>query len=207
MKWKEIWQWMCQHEEQLSKWAIIGALLIVAFWMRKCNEDESSLVTVGITHSDAIHLTPEQIRSIERIGEWEFLSVADEELIDTVRPRLLGRDDRLVRIYKGTLRIGIDLEKCREGWLLAHGDTVSAVVPHVHLLSEHFIDEARTRSFYESGDWSAAAKEAMYKKAAAAMKRRCLSPANLRKAEDNAREQLTTLFRSFGFKHFEIRFE
>ena len=47
----------------------------------------------------------------------------------------------------------------------------------------------------------------MYKKAAAAMKRRCLSPANLRKAEDNAREQLTTLFRSFGFNYFEIRFE
>lgn len=207
MTWNQIREWLRQHEDQLSKWTVIVLLVGVAVWMRQCHEDQGSLVKVGVTHSNAIELTPTQIRSIERIGQWEFLSVADEELIDTVRPRLLGRDDRLVRIYKGTLRLGIDMQTCKEGWLLAHGDTVSAVVPHVRLLSEHFIDEARTRSFYESGDWNAAVKEAMYKKAAAAMKRRCLSPANLRKAEDNAREQLTTLFRSFGFNYFEIRFE
>ena len=199
---KKVNDWMDAHSAIVATVLVIAVIVGGAFWLRSCREHANDLVTVGIRHDNSIDLTPTQIRSIERIGEWEFLAIADEEMIDTVRRRFFGRDDRLVRIYKGTLRLGIDLSECQEGWVLAHGDTVTATLPRVRLLSEQFIDEARTRGFYESGDWSAVAKEAMYDRAALAMK-----PANMRKAEDNAREQLTSLFRSFGFNHFEFRFE
>ena len=203
---KKVNDWLEAHSAFVAT-VIVGVVLIGgAFWLRSCENKSGNLVEVGVTHSNAIDLTPAQIRSIESIGEWEFLAIADEEMIDTVRRRFFGRD-RLVRIYRGTLHLGINLEACKEGWVLAHGDTVSLTLPGVQLLSERFIDEGRTRSFYESGDWSAEAKEALYHKAARAMKHRCLTPANMRKAEDNAREQFTSLFRSFGFNHFEIRFE
>ena len=185
----------------------ISALLIFgALWLRKCTED-ATLFGVELYSSKAIDLTPTQIRSIERIGKWEFLAIADEELVDSIRERTLARDDRLVRIYHGTLRLGIDLSQCHEGWLQTRGDTVSLLLPPISLLSEHFIDEARTRSFYESGTWDARAKEQMYQKATRQMKRRSLSPDNLRQAEDNARNQFSSLFRSFGFSHTEIQFE
>ena len=203
---KKVNDWLDAHSALIATVFLAAVLIGGAFWMRSCQDKKGNMIEVGVTHSNAIDLTPAQIRSIESIGEWEFLAIADEEMIDTVRRRLFGRD-RLVRIYRGTLHIGINLEECKEGWVLAHGDTVSVTLPGVRLLSDRFIDEARTRSFYESGDWSAAAKEALYHKAANAMKRRCLTPANMRKAEDNAREQFTSLFRSFGFNHFEIRFE
>lgn len=184
---------------------ITGILVFLALYLRKATEDKA-LLRVELYSSNAIDLTPTHIRSIERIGKWEFLALADEELVDTIRHRTLARDDRLVRIYHGTLRLGVDLSQCEDGWVLAHGDTVSLTLPPITLLSEHFIDEARTRAFYESGTWDAAAKEQMYQKAARQMKTRCLTPANQRLAEDNARKQMTSLFRTFGFNHTEIRF-
>ncbi len=184
----------------LSVVIVFGALLL-----RKCNEDRE-LFSLEVVSSNEIDLTPTQIRSIERIGKWEFLAISDEELVDTIRERVLSRNDRLVRIYRGTLRLGVDLSRCKDGWVLAHGDTASLALPPVGLLSERFIDEARTRSFYESGTWDARAKEQMYHKAERQMKKRCLTPANIRLAEDNARKQMSSLFRTFGFNHVEVIF-
>ena len=184
---------------------VTAVLVIGALFVRKHFEDKA-LLTVQLVNDNTIDITPAQIRSIERIGEWEFLAITDEELVDTVRSRTLQRDDRLVRIYKGTLRLGIDLRQTKEGWVFAHGDTVSLTLPPIRLLSAHFIDEARTRNFYELGTWDARAKEALYHKAVRQMKKRCLTPANFRQARDNAHTQMTSLFRSFGFKTVEVRF-
>ena len=184
---------------------IAGALVLAATLIRKHFED-MEVFKVQIVSSNAIDLTPTQIRSIQRIGRWEFLAISDEELVDSIRHRTLQKDDRLVRIYHGTLRLGVDLTQSQEGWVFAHGDTVSLTLPPIGLLSEHFIDEARTRAFYERGTWDARAKEQMYQKAARQMKRRCLTPANIRQAQDNAQAQLSSLFRTFGFRHVEVRF-
>lgn len=185
---------------------IATAVVVCALFVRKCHEDRE-IFDVEVVDDKAIDITPAQIRSIERIGEWEFLSIADEEMIDTVRHRTLGRDERLVRIYRGTLRLGVDLSKCEEGWVQTHGDTITVDLPPVGLLSERFIDEARTRAFYESGTWDARAKEQMYRKAARQMRRRCLTPANIEQARENGREQMTALFRTFGFTTVEVRFK
>lgn len=192
-------------------WLIIAvAALIVAAAIvtHDCRRDAAAgLLDMELTADTTIDITPQQVRSIERIGKWEFLSIADEELIDTTRNRIIGPDDHLARIYHGTLRLGIDLARCRPGWLLAHGDSVSLTVPHIQLLNTRFIDEARTVAFYESGTWTPADKEAMYQRAAARMRARALTPDNRRLAQDNARRQLTALMRSFGFNVVEVRFD
>ncbi len=185
---------------------IIAALVLSALGVRRCNENRE-ILDVEVVHSDSIDFTPVHIRSIENIGEWEFLAIADEELVDSTRHRTLGRDDRLVRIYHGTLRLGIDLRQAREGWVQAIGDSVHLQLPPVRLLSERFIDEARTRAFYESGTWDARAKEQMYYKAARQMRHRCVTPQTLQQAEDNARAELTALFQTFGFKSIGIDFD
>ena len=184
---------------------ISGILILAAFLVRKHFED-MDLLSVQLVSSNAIDLTPTQIRSIERIGRWEFLAISDEELVDTLRNRTFQKDDRLVRIYHGTLRLGVDLARCEEGWVQTLGDTVRLTLPPIQLLSDNFIDEARTRSFYERGTWDARAKEQMYQKAARQMKQRCLSHAKIQQAQDNARTQFTSLFRTFGFAHVNIQF-
>jgi len=185
---------------------IAACVAVAALCARDCVNSGEKFVELTIDENKSIDITPQQIRSIERIGQWEFLSIADEELVDTTRRRLLGSNDQLARIYRGTLRLGIDLSKCSEGWLVASGDSVSLTVPGVQLLSEHFIDEARVVAFYESGSWSARDKDALYHRAARIMKARSLTSENYARAEANATEQLTALMRSFGFRTVVVKF-
>lgn len=152
----------------------------------------------------SLEMTPTQIEKIRSIGEWEFLAISDEELIDTIRHGFFGNDE-LTRIYYGTLRLGIDMVDAGDGFITMDKDTVVVTLPSIKLLDDNFIDEARTRSFIEDGKWSEADREAMTVKAKAAMKRRCLTKENLDKAEKNARTQVKSVIRSMGFEYCRVR--
>ena len=127
----------------------------------------------------------------------------DEELVDTVRKGFFG-DDELVRIYYGTLRLGINMKEAHEGWLAMDGDTLRAVLPPVRLLDDSFIDETRTRSFIESGKWSHQDREQMYRRADAMMRRRCLTPDNYRNARQNAELQFKSMLQSMGYEKVKV---
>ena len=79
------------------------------YWLNKDN-------TVEVAAEEKTTLSPTLVESIEAIGQWEFLAINDEELVDTVRRGFFG-DDQLVRIYYGTLRLGIDMKDVKEGWM------------------------------------------------------------------------------------------
>ena len=190
---------------QLQRLGIIAGLLAaLALGVWFCHQMKGSHVEIG--SDDTIGDTPTQIQSIKAIGEWEFLSISNEELVDTVRKGLL-KDDQLVRIYYGTLRLGINMHQARPHWLTVQGDTVTAILPKVGLLDKDFIDEARTKSFYESGRWTPQDREVLYRKAYRQMLRRCLTKANLQTAQDNAEAQFGKMLRSLGYKEAVIRFE
>lgn len=179
---------------------IVVALLAV--WIYRSLDDAH----LEMGSDDSIELTPTQIESIKAVGEWEFLSVSTEELVDTTRKRLFS-DDQLVRIYYGTLRLGVDMKQVEPGWIEQRNDTLFLTLPKVGLLDRDFIDEARTKSFFESGTWKAEDREALYKRAHRKMLAHCLTPANLSTAEDNARESFKKLLRSMGYKNIEIQFK
>ena len=183
---------------------IIGVVILVAvmagiWWFRGVTKDDY----FSFGSDDRIDVTPTQIMSIKAIGEWEFLSINAEELVDTVRKGFFT-DDELARIYYGTLRLGIDMGKLESDWIEASGDSVMLLLPKVGLLDAAFIDEARTKSFFESGKWSPADKEALYKKAYSLMKAHCLTPETLQAAEANGEEQMRNMMRSIGFKNIKI---
>ena len=181
---------------------IVAVVLIagfaLAYWMLNSN-------TASLSAKERVELSPTQIESIKAIGQWEFLSISDEEIVDTVRHGFFG-DDELVRIYSGTLRLGIDLSDTEDGWLRADGDTLRVLLPDVKLLDEHFLDEASARSFYESGTWSHSDRKALANKARRKMLARCLTPANIASAEQNATAQFHQMLRSMGFQNVSIRF-
>ena len=183
------------------------ALLVWAFTLaRQWGQGEAmpSLFSFKIGCKKGIGTTPAQLRSIERIGKWEFLSIEDEEIVDTVRRRLLLPDQHLVRIYRGTLSLGIDLSMAQQDWVRMHSDTVVVTLPPVTLLNPQFIDEASTRTFHETGTWNAQAREQMYQKARRMMMDRCLSEENLRMAQETGKAHMKAVFRNLGFENVVV---
>ena len=136
-----------------ASWTLVAAAAAAAVAIVLTLVHLNRNTTISIGSDNRIDPTPTLIASMKSIGEWEFLSISDEEMIDTVRHGFFS-DDELVRIYYGTLRLGIDTRQAHEGWIAMRGDTLCATLPPVKLLDNDFIDETRTRSFIETGKWS-----------------------------------------------------
>lgn len=200
-------------KQNIRKYLVIGCCLLVAaglLWgmitgLRYIYNKVSSN-SVSLTTDERIDVTPQQIRSMRAIGEWEFLSLSDEEMVDTIRSGIFF-DDQLVRIYYGTLRLGIDMQQLSDSAFTVNEDTLCVTLPSIQLLDQNFIDEARTRSFISKGDWSSADREALYRRAKVKMLRQCLTHQNIRHARQNAEEQVTDMLRIMGFGHVKISFD
>ncbi len=181
--------------------ATVTLVLVVAavFLIKRALTDQH----IEVSHNQEISITPVVMESIRNTGQWVFMEIADEELVDTIRHGFFG-DDELARVYYGTLRLGFDMQQYKEEWLSVRGDTLIATLPPIGLVDDNFLDEARTRSFYESGKWSEEDRAALAKKAKDKMRQRCLSKSNLASARKSARTQLWTMFRALGFKNIRI---
>lgn len=177
---------------------LLVMVVIIGIFIRKASQ--SSLV---LTTSEGIDETPSVVSQIRKIGQWEFLSISDEEMQDTIRKGIFS-DDELIRIYYGTLRIGIDFSQCTDEWIHQEGDSLRIELPEVTLLDENFLDEARTKSFIEKGKWTNADRQQLAVRAKEAMKKRCLSKENLTLAQQNAQRQVqafaNTIARSYKRK-------
>ncbi len=182
--------------------AAVIIVVICAIWLFRA----VSRTEVSMEVDEGINITPQQIERIKAIGEWEFLSVADEELVDTVRKGFFS-DDHLVRIYYGTMRLGINMHDVQPGWMKAEGDSVVVTLPDIRLLDRDFIDEARTKSFYEKGEWSGKDREALYLRAHRMMLKRGMTEQNIESARENGREQFRSMMRAMGYPKTHIVFK
>lgn len=183
-------------------WGIIAIAVIVGF-TKFCNSEKHT--DVALVVDDKIDITPTLITAMKEIGEWEFLSVTDEEIVDTVRKGFL-RNDKLVRIYYGKMSLGINMHKAEPHWVEQKGDSIIVKLPPIEMLDNNFIDEARTKAFIETGSWNDSDREALYQKAYLKMKRRCLTNQNLSTAKENASEQFGKMLKAMGIEKYRIVF-
>ena len=188
-----------------NKGCLLTFLIIISicaglfYWINLSND-------ISISADQRIDITPTQIQQIQDIGQWEFLAINNEELIDTVS-RGFFSDAELVRIYYGTVRLGVDLHQTEPHWLRVENDSVIvAKLPAIGLLDTNFIDEAKSRSFFEKGDWNSADREQLYNRAYKKMLARCMTAENIKIAEKNAKQQFTQFLRSMGYKNIKVEF-
>lgn len=180
---------------------IIVAIIFLWWLIRGVQQTEISLEA-----DQHIDITPQQIESIRAIGQWEFLAISNEELVDTTRKGLFT-DDHLARIYYGTVRLGLDMQKMDSTWITTQGDSITMWLPRPALLDDNFIDEARTKSFHESGRWTARDRETLYRRAQQRMLRYSLTPQNIETARQNGDVQMRRFLQSMGFQHVSIEWK
>ena len=176
--------------------AIVGGII----WLTT----DTPTITVEKTKIDR---TPTQIKEIKSIAEWEFLSVECEVLVDSVRKRsFFMTDDRLVRIYRGSLRLGVNLKEADENWIKVEDSVVYVNLPQIKLLDDRFIDEAGSVSFFESGKWDGKSKEDLVSRAEKKMRKYALTPVMFQRAKEQAEIRFTSLFSALGFKNVKVSF-
>ena len=181
--------------------AAVVAILLLWWLVRGIRQTEFSLEA-----DQHIDITPQQIESIRAIGQWEFLAISNEELVDTTR-RGLFTDDHLARIYYGTIRLGIDMQQMDSTWITTQGDSITFWLPRPALLDVDFIDAARTKSFHERGRWTARDRETLYRRAQQRMLRYSLTPQNIETARKNGDVQMRRFLQSMGFQHVSIEWK
>ena len=184
-------------------WAVaVIAVVVLVFCF--CHTAKTSSARLEV--DDRIDVTPTIITSMKQIGEWEFLSVNDEELVDTIKRGFL-RDDKLVRIYYGKLSLGINMHDVSPRWIRQQGDSVLVALPKIELLDKDFIDEARTKAFIETGSWTDADRDSLYHRAYAKMLTRCLTEENIKTARENASLQFGKMLKALGIEKFAISWQ
>ena len=186
----------------LSAATLIALVVMVVVLATKGTRNSISLGP----DNEGISIDSTQLKSVRDIGQWEFLTVSDEELVDSTAGRLLGSDRQITRIYYGTLRLGIDMTKLGDKAIRLHEDTLDVKLPPVQLLDQEFIDETRTRSFYEKGSWSHSDRKALYEKAKRQMESRCLTEDNFNITQARAVEEVARLFESMGYAYVDVHF-
>lgn len=193
----------CCSIAAIALFTLVVAGCIVLFFIGKAKESATPDITV--TNRTEVFMTPAQIESLRDLGQWEFLAVNNEELVDTVRRGILF-DDHLVRIYYGTCRLGLDLSRLDSTAVTPVGQLLILTVPDVQLLDSNFIDEARTRTFHEEGRWSGADRNDLYLRARQRMTARAMTQANISNCRLLAEAQLQQLLHAMGFQEVKIEF-
>ncbi len=183
-------------------WGIVAIIAVIAGWYFLHSMSET---TAEIKVDNRIDITPTIVTAMKETGEWQFLSVNDEELVDTTKKGFL-REEKLVRIYYGKLSLGIDMRKFEPHWIEQQGDTIIMTLPEIQLLDNEFIDEARTKAFIETGKWTNADREKLYHKAYRRMIERCMTAENIAAAKENATEQIEKMIQAIGIEHCIIQF-
>ena len=197
--------WWCL-KAMVRHWRITLFVLLVALIGYGAMVAYRTLTNSNDAVEKPIEQSPEEIVRLQAIGQWEFLSVEAEELVERHYSGLMSERD-LVCIYRGTLRIGVDMRKLPTDWVEMQGRNAILHLPQPTLLDEDFLDESRTTVFFEQGIFRPEERDAMRTEAKEKMKKRAMTAENLSIARRNAEAQFQKLFLAMGYEDVVVEFD
>ena len=197
--------WWC-IKAMVRHWRITFFVLLVALIGYGAMVAYRTLTNSNDAVEKPIEQSPEEIMRLQAIGQWEFLSVEAEELVERHYSGLMSERD-LVCIYRGTLRIGVDMRKLPSDWVEMKERSAILHLPQPSLLDENFLDESRTTVFFEQGVFRPEERDAMRTEAKDKMKQRAMTAENLSIARRNAEAQFQKLFLAMGYEDVVVEFD
>lgn len=197
--------WWCL-KAMVRHWRITLFVLLVALIGYGAMVAYRTLTNSNDAVEKPIEQSPEEIVRLQAIGQWEFLSVEAEELVERHYSGLMSERD-LVCIYRGTLRIGVDMRKLPSDWVEMKERSAILHLPQPSLLDENFLDESHTTVFFEQGVFRPEERDAMRTEAKDKMKKRAMTTENLSIARRNAEAQFQKLFLAMGYEDVVVEFE
>lgn len=162
--------------------------------------------------------TANVVVSIKKISEFVSMNYYEEFIISSDKAsaivdnsvgqavaKMFGKNtkalvsDKIVIIARGHIRAGFNLAKVQEEDVKVSGDTLFVTLPKAEILNAT-INPSDFEVFVEDGDWSHEEIVAIENKAIKELDSRARKAGVLEKAEKNGIEQLTNMYKAFGFK-------
>jgi len=173
----------------------IGIIAVIAFFvsMKRCTSE------ITIESNENITPTPNIITEVKKMGKWEFLAVKIEELVDTTKGVFFK--DQLSAIYTGTLRYGIDCSQADDNWFTRQVDTVIVWMPKVTLLDDYFLDEAATKTVFESGTITSEDRRDLRERAIKRILTKSEKAGYRAEAQDDAKTHISIFLTQLGIKN------
>lgn len=109
----------------------------------------------------------------------------------------------IVFIVKSKVRAGFDLSQLGEEDVVVKGDTLSIKLPEAEIF-DIIVNPSDWEMFYREGDWEDAEIRAIQSKAKDAIREDAIAYGLLEKAESCGKEELVSLFKTFGFSNVVI---
>jgi len=109
----------------------------------------------------------------------------------------------IVFIVKSKVRAGFDLSQLGEEDVVVKGDTLSIKLPEAEIF-DIIVYPSDWEMFYREGDWEDAEIRAIQSKAKDAIREDAIAYGLLEKAESCGKEELVSLFKTFGFSNVVI---
>ena len=125
------------------------------------------------------------------------LVTADEVQMDSTQ---IGR---IVFTVTTKVRAGYDLSKIEENDLIVSGDTLKIKLPEVEIF-DIIANPSDWKIFYREGDWEDNEIRAVQSKAKDIIRDDAIAMGLLEKAESCGREELISLFKTFGFAEVKL---
>lgn len=142
----------------------------------------------------------QKVTEIKQISELCTVTYLDDEVImDTIKH---GFSRKIaVVIARGTVRAGFDLSKMSA--ISTSYDSIALFIPPAQIL-DIIVNPSGFETVTEKGKWTHEEQKATQRKAREKVMAQSLEDGILNVAEENGRNQLTSMFRALGFKSVSI---
>lgn len=155
--------------------------------------------SVGKATKDIVVATGSSVKDFadSSAADIKDLITADEIVIDSTEVGMI------VLTVKTKVRAGVDLSKIEEGDIRVSGDTLRVKLPPVEIF-DIIVNPSDWEIFHREGDWADEEIRTIQSKAKDAIREDAIAFGLLEKAESNGKEELTSLFNTFGFPNVVI---
>ena len=159
--------------------------------------------------------TPSVVVQIQSLAELVTVKYVIEKVVFAETPKattidqlLPGRDDKIILLAHGIVKAGVNLSRVQSEDVETRGETIRITIPQA-VLTDQYLDENATQVLDRRTGllrtYDLKLEQQARQEAVAQIARAARQSGIEREANERARQQLTTFFKSLGYKEVEVR--
>ncbi len=151
------------------------------------------------------------VQDISAVSELKIMTIYKEILVGCRKQGdLMGLTEyKIYAIYPAKLQLGFDLSRCKNDWLVQHGDSTFVTLPPIEILNKdnNYVDEANRRVPIQTGKWNGQEMNSLRDEANRRMINQCTNEGCWEQATKLGKEVIADLLETLGCRNVVVTTE